>query len=258
MPWAPIREIAPSRGRTAQLHKSTEWGQQTQIGPAIPSSVALSGDSTAKGPAHAPCAKRLCKGIMQCMAVTTPPAHLESDPVRMLAHPLRSRLVASLRQLGPSTATDLARELSTNSGATSYHLRKLAEVGLVVDTGAGDARRRVWTAAERPAAQVRSDVGDEDTATAINWLERDWLRHFTEKFDRWLDVRTGWPRRWRDAAGMNDHVVVVTAEQLSAMHDELREVLERYRRAGQGNPGAKRIAAYLTFYPVDMEHPARR
>lgn len=185
--------------------------------------------------------------------------HLDPTAARVLAHPLRSRLVASLRQRGPSTATDLARELATNSGATSYHLRKLAEVGLVVDTGEGDARRRVWAAASAPPPPVSGDAGDdEDTETAITWLERDWLRHFTEKFGRWLDVRAEWPGRWRDAAGMNDHLVVVTAEQLSAMHEELREVLERYRRAGQGNPDAKRVAAYLTFYPVDMGQAPRR
>lgn len=185
-----------------------------------------------------------------------------SDPTgaaaRVLAHPLRSRLVASLRQLGPSTATDLARELATNSGATSYHLRRLAEVGLVVDTGQGDARRRVWAAAERPAGAVQGEEDDEDTLSAIDWLERDWLQHFTEKFGRWLEVRAAWPGRWREAAGMNDHVVVVTAEQLSAMHEELAAVVERYRRAGQGNPEAKRVAAYLTFYPVDLDQAPRR
>ena len=50
----------------------------------------------------------------------------------MLAHPLRSRLLDELRLSGPATATTLAAVLHTNSGATSYHLRKLAEVALVV------------------------------------------------------------------------------------------------------------------------------
>lgn len=183
---------------------------------------------------------------------------LDATSVRFLAHPLRSRLVAELRQRGPSTATALARELGTNSGATSYHLRRLAEVGLVADTGEGDGRRRVWAAASGRVDVSPSELGDdEDAASAIGWLERDWLRHFTEKVGRWLEVRSAWPARWRDAAGMHDHLVVVSAEQLTAMHEELREVLERYRRAGQGNPDAKRIAAYLTFYPVDLDQAPR-
>lgn len=191
---------------------------------------------------------------------TTPDfSRLDLTSVRVLAHPLRSRLLGALRLRGPATATDLARELGTNSGATSYHLRKLAEVDLVVDTGAGDAKRRVWAAATDSTQFVASDFDeDEDAATAMGWLERDWLRHFTEKFGRWLDSRGDWPARWRDAAGMNDYLVVVSAEQLEAMHAEIRDVVERYRRAGQGNPEAKRVATYLTFYPVDMDQAPRR
>jgi DNA-binding transcriptional ArsR family regulator len=184
---------------------------------------------------------------------------LDPASVRILAHPLRSRLVGALRLRGPSTATDLARELGTNSGATSYHLRRLAETGLVVDTESGDGKRRVWAAAAESTRFVPSDFDDdEDAATAMGWLERDWLRHFTEKFGRWLDVGQDWPTRWRDEAGMNDYLVVVTSEQLAAMHTELQEVLERYRRVGQGNPEAKRVATYLAFYPVDMDQAPRR
>ena len=60
---------------------------------------------------------------------------LDARALKTLAHPLRSRLLSALRIGGPRTATDLAAELGTNSGATSYHLRKLESVGLVTDTG---------------------------------------------------------------------------------------------------------------------------
>ena len=59
--------------------------------------------------------------------------HPDTRQLRVLAHPLRSRLVGALRFHGPATATQLAARLGTNSGATSYHLRQLAEVGLVED-----------------------------------------------------------------------------------------------------------------------------
>jgi DNA-binding transcriptional ArsR family regulator len=190
---------------------------------------------------------------------TPPSVRLDPDSVRVLAHPLRSRLVGALRLKGPSTATELARELGTNSGATSYHLRRLASVGLVVDTGEGDAKRRVWAAAAESTRFSPSDFADdEDAATAMGWLERDWLQHFTDKFGRWLEARREWPDRWRDETGMNDYLVVVTSEQLAQMHAEMQEVIERYRRAGAGNPEAKRVAAYLSFYPVDMDQAPRR
>ena len=96
---------------------------------------------------------------------------LDAHAITVLAHPLRSRLVSTLRIGGPATATALARALDTNSGATSYHLRRLAEVGLVIDTGEGDGKSRVWAAAGEATQIVPSDVeGDADAETALGWL----------------------------------------------------------------------------------------
>ncbi len=184
---------------------------------------------------------------------------LDATSVKVLAHPLRSRLVGMLRLSGPSTATALAKALGTNSGATSYHLRKLEDVGLVVDTGQGNARTRVWAAASEETHVTVTDFDDdEDAAMAMGWLERDWLRHFTTKFGQWLDVSTAWPRRWRDTFGMNDAMVLVTPEQLRAMHRDIEEIVQRYRRAGQGNPEAKRVATYIVHYPLDLDQAPRR
>ena len=60
-------------------------------------------------------------------------AQLDSVRLRTLAHPARARLLGLLRIEGPATATALAQRLGTNSGQTSYHLRQLAAVGLVVE-----------------------------------------------------------------------------------------------------------------------------
>ena len=183
---------------------------------------------------------------------------MDSVAIRSLAHPLRSRLFTALRERGSATATDLAGVLDTNSGATSYHLRRLAAAGLVVDTGDGDGKRRVWAPAELETDDGQDDPDDtQDVAAAMGWLERDWLRHFFEKFGRWLDVRGSWPQRWQRSTGMNDYLVVVSAEQLDSLHAEVEAVLERYRRSGAGNPQAKRVAAYVSYYPVDMEQPPR-
>lgn len=179
---------------------------------------------------------------------------LDATSLRVLAHPLRSRLLSRLRVGGPSTATDLAAVLGTNSGATSYHLRKLESVGLVTDTGQGEGKRRLWRAATDSHSYYPSDfVGDEDSETALNWLSRDYVRHFSEQAERWVDVSPGWPAPWQDACGSNDEMVLVTAEQLSAMRDEIGQVVQRYRRVGQGSPEAKRIAVYLFAYALDLD-----
>lgn len=178
---------------------------------------------------------------------------LDSDSVKVLAHPLRSRLLSALRSGGPATATALAEQLGTNSGATSYHLRRMESVGLVTDTGEGHGKARLWAAATEYTHWTASDfAGDEDAETALNWLSRDYLQHMSERYARWLDVELGWPAPWRDALGMNDDAVLVTAEQAAAMTAEINEVVARYRRVGQGNPNARRIAAYVVTYPLDL------
>ncbi len=176
-------------------------------------------------------------------------------PLRVLAHPLRSRLLAQLRVHGAATATELAVALETNTGATSYHLRQLAEVGLIEDTGGGTGRRRVWRARSAGAAAEVSagipDPEDPDDLAAADWLARDYLEHFTDRAGSWLDARTEWPAPWQPVLGLEDHLVLVTAEQMTALREELVEVLGRYRRLGQGNPRAKRVSVYTCALPVD-------
>lgn len=117
----------------------------------------------------------------------------------------------------------------------------------------------MWAASAAFTQFVPSDFDDdEDAETALGWLTRDWLRRFTQAFGRWLDVAPSWHRRWRDAAGMNDTFVVVTAAQLQEMTAEIDAVVHRYARVGQGDPEAVRVAVCATFYPVDMDQAPRR
>jgi len=132
----------------------------------------------------------------------TPAVHLDRSALAMLAHPLRSRLLDELRLSGPATATTLAAVLHTNSGATSYHLRKLAEVALVVDQGTGGkrtGRRRLWSASteSRPRDEGPSDdTDDPDAQAAMTWLARDYLRLFNDRAEQWLDgPSSGWTPR---------------------------------------------------------------
>ncbi len=184
---------------------------------------------------------------------------LDATALKVLAHPLRSRLLSTLRRGGPATATDLAAALGTNSGATSYHLRRLESVGLVTDTGDGEGKRRLWRASTESHQFEPSDfAGDEDAETALNWLVRDYTRHFAEQFERWLDVESTWPTEWRDAAGMSDSFIIATPEQVEELKAEVDELLARYRRVGQGNPRARRLAVYSVLYPLDLDKAPQR
>lgn len=181
---------------------------------------------------------------------TPPPVGREA--LRVLAHPLRSRLLAELRTMGPATATDLARALDTNSGATSYHLRRLADAGLVAPGPPATGRRRVWEAADERALELGLvEDTDEDAEAALDWLALDYVAHFSDKAATWVSARTDWTPEWQDSCGLDDRLVLVTEAQLAALQEEIAGVLERYRRVGAGNPQARRVTYYTCALPVD-------
>ncbi|MGQ0631235.1 MAG: helix-turn-helix domain-containing protein [Sporichthyaceae bacterium] len=159
---------------------------------------------------------------------------LDSRSIRVLAHPLRSRLLGRLRVEGPATATQLATRLGTNSGATSYHLRKLAEVGLVVeDITSGDARDRWWRAAHDYTTWSQDQfLDDPDDRAAATWLIGDHLRMNTAKTQDWLDAAGEWPREWVKAADLSDYRLLLTATQAAELTRELDAVITRYRVTG--------------------------
>ncbi len=179
-----------------------------------------------------------------------------TEPLAALAHPLRGRILGELRRRGTATATDLAAALGTNTGATSYHVRRLHDAGLVRDTGSGTGRRRVWALADPgPTWPTAGAESGPDAQAVLGWLTRDHVRHFGRQYERWLDVAADWPPQWQEAGGADDAGVLVTADQLLDLRRELTEVLSRYRRVGQGNPRARRVAAYLFCYPLDLDRP---
>jgi DNA-binding transcriptional ArsR family regulator len=177
---------------------------------------------------------------------------LDAQAVRVLAHPMRSRLLSRLRTAGPATATDLATALNTNTGATSYHLRKLESIGLVTDTGEGEGKRRLWRAATDYHSWTNSAFrNDEDAATALEWLQRDYIRQFAEKAERWLDAAPNWPAEWVDVFGLNDAFVTVTPEQMRDLGARLDAVLAEFRTVGEGDPRACRASVNIFARPMD-------
>lgn len=181
---------------------------------------------------------------------------LDSRALVVLAHPLRSRLLSALRLRGRATATELADELATNTGATSYHLRKLESVGLVEDTGDGVGKRRVWAPTTWSHSYVPSDfVDDPDASAAFGWLSKHYVHQMGERLTTWLDHHGRWPSEWRDACGLGDDKVLVTAEQASRLVVEIAEVVSRYRQAGAGEESAAQVLVWTALAPVEPTRP---
>ncbi len=59
-------------------------------------------------------------------------------------HPVRAALLDLIGRLGAATATDAARELGGTTGLYSFHLRQLAEAGLIEQAPTEGGRARPW------------------------------------------------------------------------------------------------------------------
>ena len=180
---------------------------------------------------------------------------LDARALRVLAHPLRSRLLAALRIDGPATATALARTLDTNTGATSYHLRRLASVGLVEETEDGRGRERWWRASTQSHGWTERDVaGDPEGEAASGWLRRHYLRSFVERYEAWLDESARWPLEWRVAAESGDAMLRITPAQLATFEEELLALIDRYREPSPGDPEARRVEFFYHAVPHQDDH----
>jgi DNA-binding transcriptional ArsR family regulator len=179
--------------------------------------------------------------------------HLDSRQVRVLAHPLRSRLLSALRAFGPATATELAQRLQTNSGATSYHLRQLSDVGLIEEQSEeAGGRRRCWRAAHEVTSYRESAFEDDaDDRAAVDWLLGHHIRLVQRWTEDWLESRREWSTDWRDAADQSDYEFALTPEGLAALNRDLHAVVERYRAAADpAAAGAQKCAIVLQSFPM--------
>ncbi|MFY1673247.1 ArsR/SmtB family transcription factor [Plantactinospora sp. WMMB334] len=188
---------------------------------------------------------------------------LDPTSLRGLAHPLRVRMLNTLREHGPATATLLAERLGQSTGATSYHLRQLAQYGFVVEEpGRGAGRERWWRAAHRKTLLDGEEVG-RDALPDIETYLRSVAALYAERIDRWLNEMSGLPKEWERAWTLSNWQLRLTAAEAQEFADALRELIGRYRHDGPGvsaPDGAEPFvvqAQLMPFVrPVDDVRPA--
>lgn len=172
---------------------------------------------------------------------------IDARQLKVLAHPLRARLLAALRIDGAATATRLAERLGTNTGATSYHLRQLAEAGLVAEEDRpGSGKQRWWRAAQERHSIVAGDFAadDPDSQAALEWLGDFYRSEHARWAAQYRAEEAEWPAGWRAAATSNDYLLRLAPEQLDALNREVDALMARYRAL----PAADDAARVLVFY----------
>ena len=186
---------------------------------------------------------------------------LDPPALKALAHPLRVRILASLRRIGPATATVLADRLGESSGLTSYHLRVLAANDFVIeDTEQGVGRERWWRAAQDMTSWRATDfAGDPDSEAAEQFLAGMAARSSMATLDRWLERRPDEDPDWVDAAELSDFLLRVTPDQLRSLEVEINALIKARLDAGDltsDEPGARQVRLLLYGFPDPGERAA--
>jgi DNA-binding transcriptional ArsR family regulator len=166
--------------------------------------------------------------------------------LRAMAHPLRLRLIGTLRMEGPATASMLARRLSESSGATSYHLRILAKYGFIEDDRERNRGRERWWRAVDEGVQWSLDTDDRGMLEADRALGQQLVGEYTRWIERWYEEMPGWDRRWRAAANSTDQWFELTPAELRELANEVLAVLERYADRRERRDDTER--ALVVFY----------
>jgi DNA-binding transcriptional ArsR family regulator len=182
--------------------------------------------------------------------------------LKVLAHPLRVRILERLSRHGAQTSSSLAEEMGESSGATSYHLRQLAKHNFVREVAEkGTARERWW---ERPPGALTipsRDLADDPAGReALRLVNRefeqlrgtaltDFMTHGIEEL----------PAEWIDASSINTHHLNMTVEEMAeasrALGEATNRILAPYRADNRERPENSRpVEVHLNSFPLVDGH----
>jgi DNA-binding transcriptional ArsR family regulator len=164
---------------------------------------------------------------------------------KAMSHPLRREILVHLSQHGPATSTTLAESLGENTGTTSYHLRILADAGVIEEVPERARGRERWwrtfptdlrepdyeslSTAER-AALDEWRVGQIPGELAlVNRFIRDVRKHGT----------------WAKSSRADGYY---TLADLEALHDDYVALLDKYGHTAQDAPPGARLMQLRMFY----------
>ena len=187
----------------------------------------------------------------------------DARSLRALTHPLRLRLLGLLRAEGPATATRLAALTGESTGSTSYHLRRLAADGFVVeDADRGSARDRWWRAAHRSTefdvprdspAEVREEalaLGEQYLRVVAGGLHE----RVVDAVGRLATLDDDLGEGWSQAFTMSDYALRLTREEAAGLVAALEALAVRHRqddpeRRTEAPDGSERVLLQFQVLP---------
>jgi DNA-binding transcriptional ArsR family regulator len=183
------------------------------------------------------------------------------DTLKAFGHPLRMRLYRALYVNRTATASQLAEQVDEAVSLVSYHLRKLADHGLIeeAETQGRDGRERWWRTASQGISFRDADFTDapEKAAThaAVGRLS---FEQRSDLYRGYLDAHSAWTPDWRSAVFSSEFLANLTAAELARLGEELHALVRRYADAGRAaedagdTEGREKVAVHMYGFPFRL------
>ncbi|MER7778067.1 helix-turn-helix domain-containing protein [Streptomyces sp. NPDC096191] len=178
--------------------------------------------------------------------------------LKALAHPLRMQLYRGLCVARTATASQLAEQVDEAVSLVSYHLRKLAEHGLVeqAEAQSGDGRERWWQPAS-DGVSIRDENfrGAPERAAAHLAATRLFHDQRVGMYRRYLDERSTWGPEWNSAVPGNESLLRLTPAELAELAAELLALAKKYDEKGKAaeaagdTEGRENVALHVYGFP---------
>ncbi len=171
---------------------------------------------------------------------------LTTAQLRVLSHPVRLAFLRRLRELGPATSRVLGREFELDSGAASYHLRRLEAGHLIREDPALGTRRERWWRAVDDMSQFDPAVHDDDAA--VHRYVQSVVLMAADELRRLAGAVPDADRAWLSEAAFIDLRLPLDGEGRRTLRDELMAVVGRYRDDARDDTAAASTQVRLQIY----------
>ncbi|MEV0982281.1 helix-turn-helix domain-containing protein [Streptomyces sp. NPDC049915] len=178
--------------------------------------------------------------------------------LKALAHPLRMKLYRALTIARTATASQLAEQVDEAVSLVSYHLRKLAEHGLIEEAGtqSTDARERWWQPSTDGVSIRDEDFRDApEKAAAHTAASRLFFEQRADMYRRFLDERPHWGAEWNTASDSSEWLLKLTPDELARLSKEIHDLVRTYEELGRAaaeagdTEGRENVAMHTYGFP---------
>lgn len=178
--------------------------------------------------------------------------------LKALAHPLRAQLYRLLIIARTATASQLAEQVDEAVSLVSYHLRKLAEHGLIEEAEArsADGRERWWQPASEGVSIHDEDFRDApEKAAAHTAASRLFFEQRADMYRRHLDERAHWSEAWTAASDSSEWLLKLTADELAELRQRMNDLVRTYEERGRAavaagdTEGRENVAVHTYGFP---------